>query len=61
EHPGMVWFKVTTWGTMGYSGIPRGTPGFDSAIIPAAKLILELEEWLAAYPDKHTSDQIKPE
>jgi acetylornithine deacetylase/succinyl-diaminopimelate desuccinylase-like protein len=61
EHPGMAWFKITVWGTMGYSGIPRGTPGFDSSIIPAAKLILELEEWLAAYPDRHISDQIKPE
>jgi len=61
EHPGMAWFKVTVWGTMGYAGIPRGTPGFESAIVPAAKLILELEEWLAAYPDKHCSEQIKPE
>ena len=61
EHPGMVWLKVTTWGTMGYAGVPRGTPGFDSSIIPGAKVILELEEWLSAYPDKHTSAQVKPE
>lgn len=61
EHPGMVWFKVTTWGTMGYAGIPRGTPGFRSSIVPGAKVILELEKWLTAYPDKHISDQIKPE
>ncbi len=61
EHPGMIWFKVTTWGTMGYAGIPRGTPGFRSSIVPGAKVILEIEEWLAAYPDRHTSDQIKPE
>ncbi len=61
EHPGMAWFKVTVWGSMGYAGIPRGTPGFESSIVPAAKLILELEEWLAAYPERHTSEQIKPE
>lgn len=61
EHPGMIWFKVTTWGTMGYAGIPRGTPGFRSSIVPGAKVILEIEEWLAAYPDRHTSEQIKPE
>ena len=61
EHPGMAWFKVTVWGTMGYAGIPRGTPGFESSIVPAAKLILEIEEWLAAYPERHTSAQIKPE
>ena len=46
---------------MGYAGIPRGTPGFDSAIVPAAKLILELEDWLADSPERHTSEQIKPE
>ena len=61
EHPGMVWFKVTVWGNMGYAGIPRGVPGFRSSIIPAAKVILDLEEWLIEYPDKHTSDQVKPQ
>jgi acetylornithine deacetylase/succinyl-diaminopimelate desuccinylase-like protein len=61
EHPGMIWFKVTTWGTMGYAGIPRGTPGFRSSIVPGAKVILAIEEWLAAYPDRHTSEQVKPE
>ena len=61
EHPGMIWFKVTTWGTMGYAGIPRGTPGFRSSIVPGAKVILEIEQWLIEYPDRHTSDQIKPE
>ncbi len=61
ENPGMCWFKVTTWGTMGYSGIPRGTPGFTSSIVPAAQLILELEQWLAKYPDRHQSEQVRPE
>ena len=61
EHCGMAWFKVTTHGTMGYSGIPRGTPGFDSSIVPAARLILELEEWLKVWPDRHSSAQIRPE
>lgn len=61
EHPGMCWFKVTTWGTMGYSGIPRGTPGFTSSIIPAARVMLDLESWLAAYPGRHTTAQVRPE
>jgi len=61
EHPGMCWFKVTVKGTLGYSGIPRGTPGFRSSIVPAAKLILALEEWLPEYTKQHTSDQIAPE
>ena len=61
EHPGMVWFKVTTWGSMGYAGIPRGIPEFRSSIVPGARVILDLEQWLAAYPDKHMSAQVKPE
>lgn len=61
EHPGMCWFKVTVKGTMGYSGIPRGTPGFRSSIVPAAKVIMELENWLPEYTKRHTSDQIAPE
>ena len=61
EHPGMAWFKITVWGTMAYAGIARGTPGFDSSIVPAARLILELEQWLAAYPERHSSEQVKPE
>ena len=61
EHPGMAWFKVTTWGTMGYAGIPRGVPGFRSSIVPAAKVIFDLEQWLSEYPDKHESAQIRGE
>ena len=61
EHPGMCWFKVTTWGTMGYAGIPRGVPGFTSSIVPAAKVILDLEQWLTEYPDSHCSEQVRPE
>ena len=61
EHPGMCWFKVTVKGTMGYSGIPRGTPGFRSSIVPAAKVIMELEAWLPEYTKQHTSEQIAPE
>ncbi len=61
EHPGMCWFKVTTWATMGYAGMPRGMPGFNSSVVPAAKVIMELEQWLSEYPDKHESDQLRPE
>jgi acetylornithine deacetylase/succinyl-diaminopimelate desuccinylase-like protein len=61
EHPGMCWFKVTTWGTLGYSGIPRGVPGFRSSIVPAAHVILAIEEWLAAYPERHTTMQVRPQ
>ena len=61
EHPGMVWFKITTWGSMGYAGIPRGIPEFRSSIVPGARVILDLEQWLSEYPSGHMSAQIKPE
>lgn len=61
EHPGMAWFKITVSGSMGYAGIPRGIPEFRNSIIPAARLILELEQWLIEYPARHRSDQILPQ
>ena len=61
EHPGLVWFKVSVRGTMGYAGIPRGTPGFRSSIVPAARVILELERWLENYPDQFLSAQVRPQ
>jgi len=61
EHPGMFWFRITVPGSMGYSGIPRGLPEFRSSIVPAAKLILELERWLSAYPERHQSREILPQ
>ena len=61
EHPGMCWFKVTVKGTMGYAGLPRGIPGFRSSIVPAAKVILDLEQWLGDYPEAHQSTQVRPE
>ena len=61
EEPGMAWFKITVWGTLGYAGVPRGTPGFRSSIVPAAQLILDLEEWLPAYTERHTSGDIRPD
>jgi acetylornithine deacetylase/succinyl-diaminopimelate desuccinylase-like protein len=61
EHPGMAWFKITVSGSLGYAGIPRGVPEFRNSIIPAARLILELEDWLIEYPARHRSDQILPQ
>jgi acetylornithine deacetylase/succinyl-diaminopimelate desuccinylase-like protein len=61
EHPGMCWFKISVRGTLGYSGLPRGIPGFRSSIVPAARVILALERWLTEYPDRHESEQVRPE
>ena len=61
EEPGMGWFKITVKGTLGYAGVPRGTPGFRSSIVPAARVILELEDWLPQYTDRNTSGVIRPD
>ena len=61
EEPGMCWFKVTVRGTMGYAGIPRGTPGYRSSIVPAAKIIEEIEAWIPGYTARNTSGEIAPE
>jgi len=61
EEPGMCWFKVSVHGTMGYAGIPRGTPGYRSSIIPAARIIEELEAWIPEYTARNTSGEIAPE
>ncbi len=61
EHPGMCWFKISARGSLGYSGLPRGIPGFRSSIVPAAKVILALEQWLIEYPARHETEQVRPE
>jgi acetylornithine deacetylase/succinyl-diaminopimelate desuccinylase-like protein len=61
EEPGMCWFKVSVRGTMGYSGVPRGTPGYRSSIIPAVRVIEEIESWLPQYTAHNTSGTVLPE
>jgi acetylornithine deacetylase/succinyl-diaminopimelate desuccinylase-like protein len=61
EHPGLCWFKVSVEGTMGYAGVPRGTTGFRSSIVPAARVIEALEAWLPGYTRMHMSEQVEPQ
>ncbi len=61
EEPGMGWFKLTVKGTLGYAGVTRDTPGFRSSIVPAAKVILDLEEWLPKYTERNTSGVVRPD
>ncbi|WP_322062909.1 acetylornithine deacetylase [Paraburkholderia sp. J63] len=61
EHPGLCWFKVSVEGTMGYAGVPRGTPGFRSSIVPAACVIEQLEAWLPQYTRVHAAGQVEPQ
>ena len=60
EEPGMGWFKLRVHGTLGYAGVPRGTPGFRSSVVPAATVIQDLEQWIIEYAERNTSGQIKP-
>lgn len=60
EEPGMGWFKLRLHGTYGYAGVPRGTPGFRSSVVPLADLIPALEAWLIDYAERNTSGTVKP-
>jgi len=58
EEPGLCWFKVAVKGTLGYAGMPHNLPRFRSSIVPAAKLILELDAWLPGYTERNSSGQV---
>ena len=58
EEPGLCWFKVEVHGQFGYAGIPRGV--MPNSIPPAAKLIMEIEEWLPTYTERNTRGQVTP-
>jgi acetylornithine deacetylase/succinyl-diaminopimelate desuccinylase-like protein len=60
EEPGMGWFKLRVYGTLGYAGVPHDIPGFRSAIVPAAEVIPELNQWILDYAERNTSGVIKP-
>jgi acetylornithine deacetylase/succinyl-diaminopimelate desuccinylase-like protein len=61
EEPGLCWFKLSVKGTLGYAGMPHGNQRFRSSIVPAAKLILELEDWLPRYTERNSSGQVAPQ
>jgi acetylornithine deacetylase/succinyl-diaminopimelate desuccinylase-like protein len=58
EEPGLCWFKVAVKGVLGYAGMPHNLARFRSSIVPAAKLILALEEWLPRYTERNSSGQV---
>lgn len=60
EEPGMGWFKIQVKGTLGYAGVPRGLPEFRSSVVPAATVILQLEQWLIDYAERNRSGDIYP-
>lgn len=60
EEPGMAWFKLRVYGTLGYAGVPHDTPGFRSSVGATATVIPELEKWIIDYAEKNTSGVVKP-
>ena len=60
EEAGLCWFRVAVRGTYGYAGIPHGTPGWEQSVVPAARVILELQDWIPNYVRRNTSGQIEP-
>ncbi len=60
EEPGMAWFKLKVYGTLGYAGVPHDTPGFRSSVVPSATVIQALQEWILAYTQRNTSGVIEP-
>lgn len=61
EEPGLCWFRISVHGTLGYAGMAHDRKGFESSIVPAARVILELEQWLREYALKNTSGQVAPQ
>ena len=61
EEPGLCWFKIAVKGSLGYAGMAHDLPTIRSSIAPAARLILELENWLPAYTERNTSGQVAPQ
>jgi acetylornithine deacetylase/succinyl-diaminopimelate desuccinylase-like protein len=60
EEPGMAWFKLRVYGTLGYAGVPHDIPGFRSSVGAMATVIPELEKWIIDYAEKNTSGVVKP-
>ena len=58
EEPGLCWFRVAVKGNLGYAGMPHNLARFRSSIVPAAKLILELDAWLPRYTERNSSGQV---
>lgn len=61
EEAGLCWFRVSVSGTLGYAGMRHDLPEFRSSIVPMAKLILALEQWLPKYTARNTSGLVAPQ
>lgn len=60
EHPGLAWFRIDVIGSLGYAGV-RGAADLRNPIIPAARLIAALDQWLVDYAQRHRSAEVHPQ
>ncbi|MEM6483851.1 MAG: peptidase dimerization domain-containing protein [Pseudomonadota bacterium] len=60
EEVGLTWFEVWVHGTHNYSGARHLMP-YRNPIVDAARLIQQLDEWLAAWPERHRSGLVAPQ
>ncbi|MEW9552042.1 M20 family metallopeptidase [Nonomuraea sp. NPDC050783] len=60
EEVGLAWFEVTVRGTHTYVGSRHRLP-YDNAIAAAGLVVRELEDWFAAYAERHTEGIVAPQ
>ncbi|XVQ09799.1 M20 family metallopeptidase [Spirillospora sp. CA-255316] len=60
EEVGLAWFEVTVRGTHTYVGSRHRLP-YDNAIARAGLVARRLEEWFAAYAERHTEGTVAPQ
>ena len=60
EEVGLCWFKVNVKGTLGYVG-SRLSAGYDNAILHAATVVREIEDWFPTYAERNKSGLVKPQ
>lgn len=60
EETGMCWFRVDVFGTLSYTGT-RQILHYRSAIVDAAKVVVDLEAWFAEYSARHAGEYLNPQ
>lgn len=60
EEVGLAWFRVSVGGLFGYAGLRHMMP-YHNAIVDAATVVAELEEWLPKYAETQKSGLVGPQ
>ncbi|MBM3676871.1 MAG: deacylase [Actinobacteria bacterium] len=60
EEVGLCVFRLRVPGTLGYAGVRRLLP-YDNPVAKAARLVLDVEEWIERYTDEQASGLVAPQ